>query len=116
MVTNYRNYKLFPVYLLGFLFAFNVALPTFVNSSFLGVFIPERLVGLIYILASVLIIVCFFSLPFILKRFGNYNVAIALVILEMLGIAGLLFTSTLLWIVPAFILVLIPVSLIYLLS
>ena len=105
--------SLFPVYLLGFLFAFHTALPTYINSSFLNFFISEKLVGLFYILASLLTIICFLSLPFILRKFGNYRVAFFLIILNLVALLGLAFLKNPIFLLTLFIINLITIPLIY---
>jgi len=113
MIDNLKIKSLFPVYLLGFLFAFHTALPTYINSSFLNFFISEKLVGLFYILASLLTIICFLSLPFILRKFGNYRVAFFLIILNLVALLGLAFLKNPIFLLTLFIINLITIPLIY---
>jgi len=89
MVNNLKSQGLFSVYLLGFFFAFHTALPTYINSSFLDIFMPEKLVGVIYILASILTIFGFLVMPFLLKKFGNYKIAFLLISLNLIALLGL---------------------------
>ena len=82
---------LFILYLVGFLFALNQALPAYISSTFLAGFAAEKIVGLIYTIASAVTIVLFFILPRLLRQFGNYRLAFWLLVLNgisMLGLAG----------------------------
>lgn len=113
MLTSYKKYSLFLVYLLGFLFAFRTALPTYINSSFLDVYIPENLVGSIYVIANILAIICFLITPFILRRFGNYKTALALIILDLIVLSGLAFLPSSIWLVILFIINAATIPIIY---
>lgn len=113
MPDKFKTNSLLSVYLLGFLFAFHTALPTYINSSFLNTFMTEKLVGNIYILASFFAIICFLIMPFILKRLGNYRTALFLVIFELITLLGLFFLTSAVWLVILFTLNLIVIPLIY---
>lgn len=89
MINKLKVSVLFPIYLLGFLFAFHTAIPTYIDSSFLNTFIPENIVGVIYMIASAFTLFCFLVMPFILREFGNYKTAIFLVIIDMIVLLGL---------------------------
>ncbi len=109
-----KDYSLFFVYLLGFLFAFHTALPAYVNSSFLDVFLPENSIGLVYTMASIFTIFLFFLAPSVLKKFGNYHTALFLVGLEILALLGLILGQTPFWLVTFFMVSLITIPFIYL--
>jgi len=82
---------LFILYLVGFLFALNQALPAYINSTFLSGFTTEKTVGMIYTIASAITVVLFLLLPRLLRRFGNYRLAFWLFVFDgiaMLGLAG----------------------------
>jgi len=113
METKLKNQGLFAVYLLGFLFAFHTAIPTYINSSFLNGFIPEKMMGIIYVIGSFLTIVCFLFMPFILKRFGNYKTAFTLIVLELIALLGLAFLKSPVWLAVLFIVNMITITLIY---
>ncbi len=113
MVNNSKTYGLFSIYLLGFLFAFHTALPTYINSSFLNVFIPERLVGVMYIIASLFTMSCFLIMPFILKRFGNYQTALSIVSLNLIALLGLAFSRNPACLLILFVINLVTIPLIY---
>lgn len=113
MIKDVKAHTLFPVYLLGFLFAFHTALPTYINSSFLNIFVSEKLVGLIYIVASIFTIVCFFLMPLVMKKFGNYRTTLSLVILELGSLLGLAFLPNSFWLLVLFMINLVAIPLVY---
>lgn len=86
-----KNNNLFLIYLLGFLFSLQLALPNFINSSYLGTVMSEALLGGVYILAAILAIIGFLFMPKVLARFGNYRIAVTLLIIEILSLTGLVF-------------------------
>lgn len=102
----------YALYLAIFLLAFHSALPLYINSSFLSTFFPEKVVGFLYAFSSLLTLVILSRLPGVLNRFGNWRTILFFVFLEMLALAGLAFLKTGLFIVPAFIVSQILVSLI----
>lgn len=114
MLGKLRTQTLFSVYLLGFIFAFHVALSTYINSSFLSVFMPENWVGIIYTSGSLLTIVLFFIFPLFLKKIGNYRLTLLLIILEMFALAGLVIFESFFWLTTSFLTSFITISLIYL--
>ncbi|MFA6227226.1 MAG: MFS transporter [Candidatus Paceibacterota bacterium] len=77
-VPNFRRSSLLVLYIVGFIFALRTALPSYVNSSFLSQITAEKLVGIIYAIASILTIIGFFAIPWILSRLGNYRTVIGL--------------------------------------
>jgi len=80
---------LFILYLTGFLFALNQALPAYINSTFLSGFATEKAVGMIYAVASVITVILFFLLPHLLRQFGNYRLAFWLFVLDGIAMLGL---------------------------
>lgn len=89
MLNKLRTNILFSVYLLGFLFSLQVALPNFINSSYLGTLMPENFLGVIYTIESVLAICGFLLMPKILRIFGNFRVAVFLLLAELFSLFGL---------------------------
>lgn len=89
MLNNLKTCKLFPVYLLGFLLSLLAALPNYINSSYLGTLMSDQAIGVIYALEAVLAIFGFLLMPGILKKYGNFRVAIALFLLEAVSLYGL---------------------------
>ncbi|MES2088262.1 MAG: MFS transporter [Patescibacteria group bacterium] len=85
--------NVFVIYLLGFLFALNISLPSYINSTYLAHFTTERFVGLLYIISSALTIGAFSIIPKILRRFGNYNTILSLLLVDFLSLIGLFITQ-----------------------
>lgn len=87
------NKTLQAVYLLGFIFALSTALPTYITSEFLSDFTGEKLVGIIYAIASILTIVCFSFIGKILKKFGDFKVTLVLIAISLLSLIGIYLTK-----------------------
>jgi MFS family permease len=72
----HKSKKLFiSIYLLGFLWAFAGALPSYIQSSYLETFAGVHYVGLYWTLATFLTLFAIFYFPRFIKRFHNYPVA-----------------------------------------
>ncbi|MFA6341042.1 MAG: MFS transporter [Candidatus Paceibacterota bacterium] len=91
MFKNLRRSSLFILYIIGFLFAFRTAIPSYIDSSFLSSLFGERLMSVVFILCSVLILCIFAYIPNILKAFGNYKTTIFLSITDIISVIGLVF-------------------------
>ncbi|MFA6273440.1 MAG: MFS transporter [Candidatus Paceibacterota bacterium] len=89
MTTPKISRALFIIYLMGFLFALNQALPAYINSTFLSGFTTEKTVGMVYTFASIITVSLFFLLPRLLRRFGNYRLAFGLFVLDAIAMLGL---------------------------
>lgn len=91
------------IYLASFLYALHYALPLYVASSFIGDFLNEQAIGLTYAAGSILTIILFVNTPYLLKKFGNYHLTLASIVLEVLSLLGLALFQSPLWIISAFI-------------
>ncbi len=80
-----------------------MALPVYVNSTFLSNFASESAIGLIYTISSIITIVGLIYFNQILRKYGNYNTAVILIILQILSLVGLTISNSLLFIAPIFI-------------
>jgi len=89
MINNSKKNILFSVYLLSFLFSIQVALQNFVNSSYLETLMPAVYVGFIYTIEAIVAIGGFLLMPKFLRYFGNFKVAIFLLLLEIFSLLGL---------------------------
>lgn len=99
-----RKYKMLSVvYFLMLLLSFHYYLIIYMNSSFLHQYADEKIVGLLFTAGSLINIVIFFKISWILKKFGNYITALGAVIIEALAITGLIFADSLLLVAPLFI-------------
>jgi len=86
-----KNGLLAIIYSAGFLFAFHLALLTYIESSFLATFIQERFVGTIYTIAAVITITILSNISKILDKLGNYVTFNTLLILEIGLLLSLVF-------------------------
>ncbi len=89
MINNSKKKILFSIYLLGFLFSLQAALPNYINSSYLETLMSERFVGIIFALEAVLAIAGFLYMPKVLRKFGNFKVAITLLLVELVSLFSL---------------------------
>lgn len=95
MIDKLKSFKLFAVYLIGFLFSLSVALPNYVNSSFLGTVMDKRFVGLIFAVEAFLAIVGFLLMPRILRRLGVFLTTMGIILGVMVSFLGLVFWGNL---------------------
>ncbi|OGD67901.1 hypothetical protein A3I18_01010 [Candidatus Campbellbacteria bacterium RIFCSPLOWO2_02_FULL_35_11] len=79
------------IFLTGFLFSFGIAIPTYINSTFLSTYISEGLVGSFYIISSLLTIILLFSSRKILSKIGNYKATLGILIVNFLSLIMLVF-------------------------
>jgi len=100
---------LYVLYLLGFAFSLHVAIPTFINSSFLSNYLQEDIVGALYTLGSLFSLIVLINATKILSRFGNYKTLLSLIVLEIIALLTLAFADSLLFIAPAFIIHLVAI-------
>ena len=100
------------IYLAGFLFSIPIALTSYINSSFLKIYINEYYIGIFYAIASIITIYGFLKMPKILNRLGNQLVAFFLSILIFLSLILLAFGSNKFIIIFSFILYFLSTNLI----
>ncbi|MCR4330966.1 MAG: MFS transporter [Patescibacteria group bacterium] len=100
------------LYLLGFIFTVHMALPAYINSTFLSEYATERLVGIIYAISSIGIIIALAIIPIFLRRFGNYRVITFLAFIQILLLLGLAFFKSIFLVIPIFIVSLVAIMLI----
>jgi MFS family permease len=89
MLTKLRKNILFSVYLLGFLFSIQVAMQNFINSSYLETLMPAVYVGFIYTIEAFIAIGGFLIMPRLLRKFGNFRLAVVLLFIEIISLIGL---------------------------
>src|SRR3989344_20064 len=109
--TSLSN-KIFPLYIIGFLFALHTALPAYINSTFLSLFSGEQWVGILYTISSIVAIASFVFIPAFLERFGNYRTIFLFFIIEAVSLLGLAFGNSLSIVGPSFIFSFVSLSLI----
>ena len=95
--------KITALYLVAFFLSLHIALPAYVNSTFLSNFVAERFIGIIYTIGSILTIIIFAFVPQILTRFGNFKVAVTILGIETLAVVSLAITQNPIFIIIAFI-------------
>lgn len=103
---------LYVIYFLNFLLAFSIALPTYINSTFLEGFTSEKTVGLIYTIASFLTLIVIANYTSILRKFTNYTTIAFLLFSQIALLLGLITLQTFAFIAPIFILYLTAIPLI----
>ena len=107
-----KKTTLFFLYITGFLFALRSAVPTYINSTFLSGLVSEKNVGFIYVIGSIFTLALFLLLPKILRKIGNYKLAISLTIINIMGMLGLSFLANSLLLLISFIISLTSTTLI----
>ena len=74
------------LYFISFIFSIQYALVVYINSSFLELSAGEKIVSLIFTIASLLSILILLEMPRVLNRFGNYKTTIFFVLLNALAL------------------------------
>lgn len=88
-IRRFSHTALFSVYLLSFFYTLHVALPVYVNSTFLATLVPERFVGMLYAASSIFTILALLTIPRLLRVIGDYFATLAFIILEILALIGI---------------------------
>ncbi|MDP3725570.1 MAG: MFS transporter [bacterium] len=101
-----------PIYFAAFFFTLQTSLPLYINSSFLGQFLPEKSIGLIFAASSILIIFFLVVFPTILQKIGNYKTIIWILVLEIGLLIALAVSSVPFIVIPIFILIQICIALV----
>ncbi|HEV7702449.1 MAG TPA: MFS transporter [Candidatus Paceibacterota bacterium] len=92
------------LYSISFIFSIQYALVVYINSSFLETAVSEKLVGLIFTVASILSILVLLEMPRVLSRFGNYKTTIFFVLANSLVLLSMGFAKSSYVIVISFLL------------
>ncbi len=74
------------IYLAGFLFSIPIALMSYINSSFLSLFVGAKSMGITYILASIVSILALLIVPELWRRIGGYKFLLWVIGLDALSI------------------------------
>lgn len=90
------------IYTSTFFFTLASSLTFYVDSSFVGSFIGEQRVGIVFAAAYVAVIAALFAMPILLRRFGNFAVALALIILQAVVVAVIAVSTTAEIVLPLF--------------
>ena len=70
------------IYILNFLLSFGIAIPAYINSSFLKEYTTEKFVGIIFTAGSLLTLIAFANIPKVLRFLGNFRIMIFLLLLN----------------------------------
>lgn len=84
-----RTHIIYTIAVVGFIYTLHLVIPMYSNSSFLSLFADETTLGYIYMLGAAVTVLGFLVAPGIIRRFGNYHVAIALVCIQIALFYGL---------------------------
>ena len=74
------------IYLAGFIFSLAIALMAYINSSFLSLFINEKLVGTVYALGSLASVLALAIVPTIFRKIGGYKFLMWAIALDALSV------------------------------
>ena len=102
------------IYILGLLFTFSASLPGYINSSFMGQFLDERAIGILYTIGSILAVISLTYAPRLLRKIGNYWMIIGLSTINIISLIILAFNKNIYFLIPTFIIYLALYSIIYL--
>lgn len=97
-----RAHSRFVIYIVGFLWALHIAIPSYIQSTFLSEYISEEFVGLAYTIASILTIATFIWMPKILQRIGNYRASIVILFIALFSVLGLAIFNSPFFLIPMF--------------
>lgn len=107
-----KKQKITSIFLLGFIFSFSLAIPTYVNSTFLNNYVSEGFVGVFYILSSVFTLLMMMSAGKILQKFGNYKTMIYALLINIISLVSLVVWDNLFIVVTALTIHLVIIALI----
>lgn len=74
---------------------------------------PDKIIGTLYTLASLVTLIIFFTIPRILRRFGNYRWTLGIMVSQFVALLGLAYFNSAFLIIPLFIIETTLVSIIY---
>lgn len=114
MQTLHGKLPFLIIYLASFLYALHYALPLYVASTFIGEYVREETVGMIYALGSLVTIILFLNMSRILAAFGNYRITLLSIVLGVISLLGLAIIESPLFLIPIFIFNQIILSILYL--
>ncbi|MGB0757763.1 MAG: MFS transporter [Patescibacteria group bacterium] len=81
------------IYFLGFLWALSYALPLYSQSSFVESIVGQENIGLVFVVMSFVGLLAIYYYSEVLKRFGNYYSAVGILLLNMIMVLGVFFSS-----------------------
>jgi MFS family permease len=99
------------IYALGFLLSFSIALPAYINSTFLKEYVSEKFVGLIFTIGSLLTLFALVNIPKILQKFTLYKTVKFLIVFQSFSLVLLAVLKSPLFLFPLFALYLVMIPL-----
>lgn len=92
VLSSLKNLRVFLlIFISTLIFSLHYSFIYFINSSYISLYSGIQLIGAFYALGAIFNIALFFCVPQILKRLGNYRLALSLITLEILAVLGLSF-------------------------
>ena len=88
-----RKLHLRRIYIISFLFSLHIAISAYVNSTYLTKILPEKYVGIIYIMASLLELLALSNTSVILKNLGNRKLTLATLAINLLSLGIIINTQ-----------------------
>ncbi|OHA84561.1 MAG: hypothetical protein A2408_01300 [Candidatus Yonathbacteria bacterium RIFOXYC1_FULL_52_10] len=109
--TIARSFSLLAIYAASFLFALHTAATSYINSSFLETFLPEKYLAAVFSAGSILTLIGLAYAPRVLRRLGGHNIALVATGIEILLLAGVIYFRSPLFVAGmiAFHLALVPI-------
>jgi MFS family permease len=89
-----KSHAIYTIAVIGFIYTLHLVIPMYSNSSFLSLFADERTLGYIYMAGAAVSILGFLLAPMVIRRLGNYTVALWLVLIQILLFWGLLSSTS----------------------
>jgi len=89
-----RSYAIYTIAVIGFIFTLHTVIPMYSNSSFLGLFASAEMLGMIYMMSAAVSILGYLVAPSIIRRIGNYRIALILICLQIFLFDGLIVSSS----------------------
>jgi MFS family permease len=84
-----KSHVIYTIAVLGFVYTIHYVLPAYYNSSFLSLFLSPQNVGLTFMLGSAVSVLGFLFVPALIRKAGNYTVALWLIIIDAFLMYGL---------------------------
>jgi len=84
-----KSHTIYTIAIIGFIYTMHLVLPMYSNSSYLSLFADEVLLGYIYMIGAAVSILGYLFAPMLIRCFGNYRIAITLIITQIAIFYGL---------------------------
>ncbi len=84
-----RTHMVYTIAVIGFIYTLHLVIPMYSNSSFLALFASEKLISYIYMAGAVVTVLAFLLAPPLIRRIGNYRMAMWAVVIQIFLFWGL---------------------------